>query len=213
MTLLTYFTSIGWAISFCFCSSVDFYSGYFLGSKKSNIFSCIVFQCFFICNSISVLNQSELTKESAMLNLQYLYGYFLYDILNLFIYYKRDKNTLFIIHHVISIVLLRNVFIMELRNYHYPTILCLIAEIQNPIMNLKEFIVDYPTIKKYNKNLLFIMYFIFRIILFPIYAVLVIRESLPLNFNFNLVSLFFVLYLASLNWFLQMKNKFNITFY
>lgn len=197
-------------ISFCICSTIDLYSRYFLGSKKSNILSCITFQCFFIYNCLYVLN--NLTFTNYYLNLEYLYGYFLYDLLNLIIYYKRDKNLLFIIHHLIAIIMLRNTFTINITNYHYPTMLCLIAEIQNPIMNLKEFLVPFPVIKEYNKKLLFIMYLIFRIILFPIYICLVIMYSLN-EWNITLISLGLVLYIVSFNWFLQMKNKFKINFY
>lgn len=212
MAYFNWITEFNWVVSFCVCSTIDLYSRYFIGSKKSNILSCIVFQCFFICNSLYLITYNQ-SIDDYIINLQYLYGYFLYDIVNLFIYYMRDKNVIFIIHHTISIILLRSILTTGLRDYYYPTVLCLIAEIQNPVLNLKEFIVNYPLIKKYNKLLLFIMYLIFRIILFPIYAILVIRESLIIPINFNLIYLFFVLYFASVNWFIQMKNKFQIKFY
>jgi len=201
---------MSWLFSFCMCSTIDLYSRFFLGSKKSNIFTCISFQTYFIYNSILVLN--NLTYTNYIINLEYLYGYFLYDILNLFIYYPRDKNTLFIIHHIIAIIMLRSVFTMNVINYYYPTMLCLIAEIQNPIMNLKEFLIPFPVIKEYNKKLLFIMYLIFRIILFPVYSYYVIMYSLP-EYNMYLISLSMLIYSMSCSWFIQMKNKFKIKFY
>lgn len=192
-----------WWRSLAFCASIELYSLNFMSQVKANLMACIMFQLLFIVNSMYVLYKTE---EDCKENLEYLYGYFLYDTINLLINIE-DSLLVYLLHHIGSLYMLRHTINLKLPVPYYATMVGLIGEFQNPILNLKHFVQNFPTIKNINKNVLYYMYFICRMILFPIYSMLFLY-SLQ-EYDFLLFGMFLCFYAISVNWFVQMKKKFK----
>lgn len=197
-----------WLLGFTFCASVELYTCKFTSQVKANIISCITFQIFFIINSILILNSSS--HEDCQNNLDLLYGYFVYDTVNLFLHLEKAE-LMYIFHHLLSIYIIDYLSTLNSSQSldYYITMISLISELQNPILNLKLLIQYYPRVKAINKMILYYMYFICRIILFPIYSLAFLYK---LNFDYKFTLFFICIYSMSFNWFLTMRQKFKVKF-
>lgn len=191
-----------WQFSFTFCAAIELYTSKFTSQVKANVISCIIFQMYFIVNCILFFDSK--------IHLDLLYGYFLYDTVNLFLHIDKAEK-MYIIHHILSLYIINYVSGLTLNQdqHYYITIISLISECQNPILNLKLLIQDYPDLKAINKILLYYMYFICRIILFPIYS---LAFLFTMNFDYKFTLFFICIYTMSFNWFLTMQRKFKIKF-
>lgn len=184
--------------AFCFCSSIELYINKVTTQVKANIISCIIFQILFIVNSILILN-TQVTQEECKNNLQLLYGYFFYGTINLLLNLE-NAEFFYIIHHILSLYILSYISDLNLANPYYATSIALIGKFQNPILNLKVLIQDYPSLKKINKILFYYLYIVFRITLFPIYSILFLYS---IELNFTLIAFFICIYTMSFNWVLN----------
>ena len=168
-----------------------------------NIITCILFQSSFVFRSAISLYQSyhrrrydqQIVANDTLQNLDYLMGYFIYDILYLL---KTEPTSLFIVHHLIGLCM-----ILTIKQYgapldllkHYNAI-CVIAEITSPILNLR-YITKNTRYYSLNMKLILFTYTLFRMIAFP----LVSSELLSkLNSN-TLWGSFITIYMMSLVWF------------
>ncbi len=168
-----------------------------------NIITCILFQSSFVFRSAISLYQSyhrrrydqQIVANDTLQNLDYLMGYFIYDILYLL---KTEPTSLFIVHHLIGLCM-----ILTIKQYgapldllkHYNAI-CVIAEITSPILNLR-YITKNTRYYSLNMKLILFTYTLFRMIAFP----LVSSELLSkLNSN-TLWGSFITIYIMSLVWF------------
>lgn len=191
-----------WWKSLAFCATVELYSLNFMTQVKANLMACIMFQLLFIVNSIYILNGTE---DECKENLEYLYGYFFYDTINLLINME-DSLVVYVLHHIGSLYMLRRAINLDIPVPYYATMVGLIGEFQNPLLNLKHFIQQYQTIKNINKTLLYYMYLLCRIMLFPVFSLLFLYS---IKFDYLLFGLFLCFYGISVNWFVQMKKKFK----
>jgi hypothetical protein len=195
---------MSWLLTFCGCSTIDFYANKFLSIKKSNLIACMLFQLFFVTNSFYIRNGSELECKS---NLELLYGYFLYDTLYIYFNYE-NRISLFLFHHIGSLYLLNYTLTNPIPNTHYATMLVLIAELHSPFINIKEFIKNNVVLKELNKKILYYFYIICRLTLFPIYITLYIWSFEVIKLRMVILGIGF--YTMSFVWFLEMKKKFKM---
>lgn len=168
-----------------------------------NIVTCILFQSSFVFRSAVSLYQSyhrrkydqQVVANDTLQNLDYLMGYFIYDILYLL---KTEPTSLFIIHHLIGLCMINTI-----KQYgapldllkHYNAI-CVVSEITGPILNLR-YITKNTPYYSLNMKLILLTYTLFRMIAFPLLA----SELIPkLNSNVLLGS-FATVYMMSAVWF------------
>jgi hypothetical protein len=168
-----------------------------------NAITCILFQSSFVFRSLVSLFQSyhrrqydqQIVANDTLQSLDYLTGYFLYDILFLL---KTNPRSLFILHHIIGLVMISVIkyigFPVELLK-HYNAI-CVISEITNPVLNLRYLTKDTPYYSL-NMKLILFTYTLFRVIAFP----LVSNELLPKLNSKILWGSFITVYFMSLVWF------------
>ena len=81
--------------------------------------------------------------------------------------------------------------------------ICILAEIQNPILNLRHLTKGYPELKQLNKKALYWSYLIFRITLFPIFSASFLYYNQNIPYFYPLTLLFVMLYSVSVMWFQQ----------
>lgn len=193
--------------SFLFCASIELYASKFTTQVKSNILVCIIFQLYYIIHTIILVLNGNGNVTDCKDNLNLLYGYFFYDTVNLFLHLN-DAEFMYIFHHGLSLYIIDYAIKLNLttNNAMYISMIALISECQNPILNLKVFIQEYPELKRLNKMILYYMYFVFRIILFPIYSCLFLYT---MKFDYIFTSFFLCIYTMSFNWFLTMHRKFQ----
>lgn len=168
-----------------------------------NAITCILFQSSFVFRSLVSLFQSyhrrhydqQLVANDTKQTLDYLIGYFIYDILFLL---KTNPKSLFILHHFIGLLMIYVIqntgFPVDLLK-HYNAI-CVISEITNPVLNLRYITKDTPYYSL-NMKLILLTYTLFRIIAFP----LVSYELLPKLNSKILWASFTTIYCMSLLWF------------
>ena len=168
-----------------------------------NLITCILFQGSFIFRSAVSLYQSyhrrgydqSVVATDTIQSLDYLVGYFIYDLLYLL---KTNPRSLFIIHHLIGLFMLYCIKQVGAPLHllkHYNAI-CFIAEITNPFLNLRT-LTKHTPYHSLNMKLILITYFIFRIIAFPLISseLLMQLNSKPLWASFSTI------YGMSLLWF------------
>ena len=172
-----------------------------------NLTTCILFQSYFIYNSGTLFMKSFTNNPTKLLTIRNdtlnlfnnLSGYFIYDI----IYLLRNNpllpsNMVFIIHHLIGMSMLEiaRTYGAPKDMLKYYNGLCFVAEVTNPFINLRHFTRD-TEYYKLNIKIIFYMYMIFRIILFP----MVSYKFLTIMPSKNLKILFAIIYTMSLVWF------------
>lgn len=165
--------------------------------------TCILFQSSFVFRSIISLFQSyhrrnydqQLVRNDTEQTLDYLIGYFIYDILFLL---KTTPKSLFIIHHLIGLLMISVIkyigFPADLLK-HYNAV-CVVSEITNPLLNLRYITTGTPYYSL-NMKLILFTYTLFRIIAFPL-----VSFELLSKLNSNILwTLFTTIYFMSLVWF------------
>jgi hypothetical protein len=168
-----------------------------------NIVTCILFQSSFVFRSAILLYQSyhrrrydqQLVANDTLQNLDYLMGYFIYDILYLL---KTEPTSLFIVHHLIGLCM-----ILTIKQFGAPLDLlkdynavCLISEITGPILNLR-YITKNTPYYSLNMKLILFTYTLFRMIAFPLVA----SELLTKIKSNTLLGSFVTVYMMSAVWF------------
>lgn len=207
--------SINWFRSFSFCSVIEMYlERVGLNRRKANIISCILFQSYFVFIGFKLLflewvlrdpTTQSVIKQATLQNIDDIYGYFVFDTIYLI---TENPQTLFIVHHIASfmiISIIRN-YISALNNetpFYLYNCICILAEIQNPILNLRHLTRGYPKLKELNKKALYWSYLIFRITLFPIFSASFLYYNQNISYFYPLTLLFTMLYSVSVMWFQQ----------
>jgi hypothetical protein len=195
---------------FTLCAAIELYTRKITSQVKANIISCIIFQIYFIINTSLLILDTQQNYQNYQKTLDLLYGYFVYDTVNLFLHLEKAE-FMYIIHHILSLYIIDYISSLNLSEGldYYIIMISLISELQNPILNLKLLIQDYPMLKTINKMILYYMYFICRIILFPIYSFAFLYK---LNFDYKFTLFFICIYSMSFNWFLTMRKKFKMKY-
>jgi hypothetical protein len=137
----------------------------------------------------------QVVANDTLQNLDYLMGYFIYDILYLL---KTEPTSLFIVHHLIGLCM-----IITIKKYgapldllkHYNAV-CVVSEITGPILNLR-YITKNTPYYSLNMKLILVTYTLFRMIAFPLVATKLLSK---LNSNV-LLGLFATVYMMSALWF------------
>jgi hypothetical protein len=175
-----------------------------LNIKESpNLLTCILFQSSFVfCSAISLYQSyhrrkydQQIVANDTLQNLDYLMGYFIYDILYLL---KTEPTSLFIVHHLIGLCM-----IITIKQYgapldllkHYNAI-CVISEITGPVINLR-YITKNTPYYSLNMKLILFTYTLFRMIAFPLVSFELLSK---LNSN-TLWGSFVIIYMMSALWF------------
>ena len=167
-----------------------------------NIVTCILFQISFVFRSAISLYKSyhrrydqQVVANDTLQNLDYLMGYFIYDILYLL---KTEPTSLFIVHHLIGLCM-----IATIKKYgapldllkHYNAV-CVVSEITGPILNLR-YITKNTPYYSLNMKLILVTYTLFRMIAFPLVASKLLSK---LN-SIVLLGSFATVYMMSAVWF------------
>ncbi len=156
-----------------------------------NIITCICAQIYFLYNSLSSFLKND--KSLFIYNMDFLASYFIYDIIYIIL---NNKDHLFIIHHIIGLWCIKTVKDRNIDMY-YSNILCIILEIVNPFLNMRYLLNKSSYFYRLNLKVIFILYSIFRIILFPYFSIKFIKNNnLP-----NIRTIFFLVYMMSLYWY------------
>lgn len=168
-----------------------------------NIVTCILFQSSFVFRSAISLYKSyhrrrydqQVVANDTLQNLDYLMGYFIYDILYLL---KTEPTSLFIVHHLIGLCMITTIKkygapLELLKNYNA---VCVVSEITGPILNLR-YITKNTPYYSLNMKLILLTYTVFRMIAFPLVATELLSK---LNSNV-LLGLFAAVYMMSAVWF------------
>ena len=168
-----------------------------------NIVTCILFQSSFVFRSAISLYKSyhrrrydqQVVANDTLQNLDYLMGYFIYDILYLL---KTEPTSLFIVHHLIGLCMITTIkkygAPLELLK-HYNAV-CVVSEITGPVLNLR-YITKNTPYYSLNMKLILLTYTLFRMIAFPLVATDLLSK---LNSNVLLGS-FAAVYMMSAVWF------------
>ena len=208
--MLNQLLRLEWVNSFVYCSVIQMYLEKIgVRRRTAQLVSCIIFQIYFVYIAFTltyyeyISNKSDVNiEECTIKNMNDIYGYFIYDTIYLI---TDNRNILFIVHHIASLVII-SVVRYNITPYH--NILCFLAEIQNPILNSRYLTSDYPILKRLNKTILYWAYIIFRITLFPIFSIMFLRYMYDINkIYFLILSLLFIgLYSASVLWFKKISK-------
>ena len=168
-----------------------------------NIVTCILFQSLFVYRAgISLYKsyypnyyQQSIVAIDTLKNVDYLTGYFIYDILYLL---KTDPKSMFLVHHVIGLIMLYVVKkigapVDLLKSYNA---ISFIAEITNPFLNMR-YLTKNTSYYSLNMKLILLTYTLFRMIAFPIVSFDLLRRlnSKILRLSFSSI------YIMSLLWF------------
>ena len=175
-----------------------------------NIITCIIFQLLFIYNSAKLTyqgllnndnSQSIILKNDTFQNLDFLTGYFVYDILYLL---KTNYFSPFLIHHFISILILHFIksFSISTNLIWLYNALCFIGESTNPIINMR-YLTKNTNYYNFNIKLIYYTYLVIRIILFPSFSYLFfvsIHNNIN-KFTYNSLKIMFcMIYFMSCYW-------------
>lgn len=201
-----------WFNAFGVCSVIEMYLERFgFNRRKANIISCILFQMYFVYIGFKLLLFEYLgsnVKNNTLQNIDDIYGYFVFDTIYLI---TENPQTLFICHHIASffiISIIRN-YIASLNNettFYLYNCICILAEIQNPILNLRYLTKGNIKLKRLNKQALYYSYLIFRITLFPIFSASFLYYNQNIPYFYPLTVLFILLYSVSVMWFQQIRG-------
>jgi hypothetical protein len=206
------FSRLEWVTSFIGCSiSHQVFKSYKLSDNISNVYSCIIFQLFFVYNT-GYLVHSEIVygtndQVESSKNLSYLYGYFIYDLLHLVYEDNWNRNKTYILHHIVSCMMIDITLDLELKNTFYQNAFVFVAEFTSPIINNRILVRNNPTLKQINKTTMKYSYFICRVIAFPLLATgFLYTSEIDFYTKSLLGSCFTGVYLATLNWFKKILN-------
>ena len=215
--------SFKWLNGFLWCALSHWSLTQFNFQRKTiNSITCILFQTYFVTVA-SQLIYAEMTssmnplaiKMATLQNMHDIYGYFVYDTWVLL-----TENTItytFVAHHIASLNILNMVVSLGVTETFCHNAVCFLGEVTNPFLNIRYLVIDYPELKKLNKQVILVTYALFRIILFPLFSI----YFLYINFNimnsdvlYGLFGLFIAIYAVSLSWFrtILLMNKVDTLF-
>lgn len=190
-------------IGFLSCTTLHtLYRGIpFRTSRAANLLTCITFQVFFVANAIRIYFNPSVEATSD--NLDYLVGYFGYDLLYLL---QTNPYSLYMVHHLIGLGLVHMIQKMGIPTHlvHEYNAICISLEFVSPLLNIMTFAKQtsyYPMLLRFNYKL----YILFRVILFPII-------SYPLRSHFSspwVWTCFFAIYSMSVGWVWKMRALLN----
>lgn len=165
--------------------------------RAANLLTCITFQVFFVLNAIRIYFNPSVEDTSD--NLDYLVGYFGYDLMYLL---QTHPYSLYVVHHLIGLGLVHLIQKLGIPTHlvqEYNAI-CISLEFVNPFLNLLSFSKQtayYPLLLRFNYKL----YILFRIIMFP-----GVSYQLRTHFSSPWVwTCFFAIYGMSLGWVWKMR--------
>lgn len=206
------FLRLEWISSFVGCSlSHQVMKKYGLSDNISNICSCIFFQLFLVYNTGYLLHDEifygTINTMDSSKNLSYLYGYFIYDLLHLVYEENWSRNRTYILHHIVSCMMIDITLDLELKTTFYQNAFIFAAEFASPVINNRVLVRNYPNLKKINKTVMKYSYFACRIVAFPLLATgFLYTSEIDLYTKSLLASSFCGVYLATINWFKKIMN-------
>ena len=170
----------------------------FRTSRAANLLTCITFQTLFVANAIRIY-YFDPSVEATSNNLNYLVGYFCYDLMYLI---QTNPYSLYMIHHCIGLGLVHMIQKMGIPTHlvHDYNAICISLEFVSPLLNLLQFAKHtsyYPMLLRFNYKL----YILCRVILFPVI-------SYPLRSHFSspwILTCFFAIYGMSIGWVWKMR--------
>jgi hypothetical protein len=198
-----------WVYSFLTCSiGQKFLETFGVSKNISNIATCVTFQLYFIYATFGLTYNEIFYGIRDVIgsrdNMGYLYGYFTYDLAQLLIKNDFSNNKGYIVHHVVSCIMLDLVISKKINHTLYQNAFLLVAEVSNPLINARILLKDYPTLKRYNKSAMKYSYFCFRVILFPLFASEYLRQSELDIYNKHILAVLFAgIYSATVSWYLK----------
>jgi hypothetical protein len=166
----------------------------------SNLLTCIGFQTPFMAYSIWTCFQ-KITFSMISNNLEYMYGYFFYDLCYLL---QTDPFSIYVPHHIIATT---SIYLLQMEKLSpslalYSNLIVIMLEISTPLLNSLSFL-QHPRYRSILLRLTYYLYFMTRIVLFPYFQL----QLLP-HIRSRLLSIFFVIiYSANLAFFYQLKQK------
>lgn len=196
----------GWLYSFSLChlfhKSLE-YIGF--SPNISNVISCISFQVYISFKTAYILVSGNGTGVNILHN---LYGYFLYDLACLTLNDYSKNKKMFIIHHIISCIIINTVSSSKIGDDFYLLMFVFLSESPTPYINMRILLGEYPLLKRLNKKFTKYYYFLCRIVLLPVSAIGFMNNFSvePLIYVSIYIS-FFMLYSMSLYWFIAMIKK------
>lgn len=201
------FSNLQWVKSFigCFVSH-NILKKYSFSDNISNVCSCIFFQIYLIYNTGYLLNNEIFygvvdTIESSK-NLSFLYGYFIYDLLHLVSEENWNKNKSYILHHIVSCIMIDTVLDLDLKTTFYQNSFIFVAEFTSPIINNRILVRNNPELKKINKCIMKYSYFVCRVVTFPLLAITFLYTNEIDSYTKGLLGISFSgIYIATLVWF------------
>jgi hypothetical protein len=174
--------------------------------RKSGDLVSTIFQMNFLYNtSVLIFNNvfyNVSSQEATLLNLQELYGYFIYDITVILFSENPEKLRLYLIHHTITLLSIDAISTHDLGGSSnlYLNLVCFAAELPSPLINTRIFF-D-------NKRLLSPVYFFSRIVLFPIASFMFLINFNTSSFTFNVLTVSISsIYISTIFWYSKLiKN-------
>lgn len=171
--------------------------------EAANLLTCTVFQIYFVFQACRLLfsEPSDQVSDGTLVNLSYLYGYFIYDLIYLL---KTDYTSPFIIHHLVGMIILHRIKqigapISLLTHYN---MICVLGEVTSPFLNLRHFFKNTRLFPFWMRGIYY-LYFISRIIAFPIASGSLIYKLRSHELAGTLV----IVYGMSLFWFYKLHQK------
>lgn len=207
--------SLSWLYGLTFCTTFHLlFEKSELDSNKSNILTCIVFQIMFLFTSYKLvyIYDDDYITILTLQNISFLYGYFIYDLIYMLFQDEYSKIE-YIIHHIIGLLILEILISStgQVDTLLYNIVSC-VVETPNPFINLRILLKHNTKLKYYNKTIITFLYFVCRIILYPLMlGIFLIKINLfySINFYINIVFMFLnsLIYYFSWSWFLKMNKS------
>ena len=183
-------------------------------SDISNRLTCITHIIFTVCYSVrNMLNEpwnKEPTYHSQFI-IHSMIAYFLYDLLVLFSTERGRKQTVFLIHHAVSLLFLFTNRIQPSGDNIMFNSVTFLLESPTPLLNTMKIIEElipnsYFYVAFYISTTLY--YGLSRILLFVPYIVMYVQHYFTLKWNHVItLSTFLLLLYASTKWFIMMIHK------
>lgn len=169
----------------------------------ANLLSCSIFQAFFVLNALRLyrMNPSNEVSLNTITNLEYLYGYFVYDLIYLI---STDLLSPFIIHHLVGMTILHLIkpFGAPTNLLPYYNAICILGEVTSPFLNMRHFLKNTWIHPGWMRGIYY-LYFASRIVTFPIVSVSLIYQLR----SYGLAGTLFIIYRMSVFWFYRMNLK------
>jgi len=171
--------------------------------NASNLLTCTLFQTYFVFQACRLLfsEPSDQVSEQTLVNLSYLYGYFIYDLIYML---KTDPTSPFMVHHLVGIMILHRIRqigapIPLLAHYNA---ICVLGEVMSPFLNTRHFFKNTWLYPIWMRGIYY-AYFISRIVAFPIVSSSLVHQLR----SYELAGTLVIVYGMSLFWFYEMHKK------